>query len=108
LAFIWKKQPLAWMSYITGLLLPLIGPVIVFRAIILIPIMDHTLPLIYLFGILLMSGLMSSAYLFTQRSRLWFYGVPFCFFYMFILIWQLPWAIATYWKSSWGTRKTTQ
>ncbi len=51
-----------------------------------------------------MSTLMSSFYLFIKRSRLWIYGTPFCFFYMFVLIWQLPWAMLTFWQSHWGTR----
>jgi hyaluronan synthase len=55
-------------------------------------------------GIVLMSMLMSSTYLFIKRSRLWFYGIPFCFFYMLLLVWQMPIAIATFWYTKWGTR----
>jgi hyaluronan synthase len=35
---------------------------------------------------------------------MWLYGIPFCFFYMFILVWQLPWAILTFREIKWGTR----
>ena len=58
----------------------------------------------YIAGVFLMSALMSSTYLFARRSRLWFYGIPFCFFYMFVLVWQLPIAILTSMKTQWGTR----
>jgi hyaluronan synthase len=51
-----------------------------------------------------MSALMSSTYLLYKRSRLWFYGTVFCFYYMFILVWQTPWAVLTAWRNEWITR----
>lgn len=102
--FMWRRQPLMSLSFYLGVLLPLLGPAVVFRALVYVPLWHHGTPVKYIFGVFLMSTLMSSVYLFTKRSRLWIYGTPFCFFYMFILIWQLPWAIATFWKSHWGTR----
>lgn len=103
--FMWKKPPFASLSFYLGLLLPLMGPVVVFRALIWVPLTQHVSPLSYMGGILLMSCMMCTAYLWTKRSRLWIYGIPFCFYYMFLLVWQLPWAVVTCWKSSWGTRK---
>lgn len=100
----WKKPPLASLSFYTGFLLPMLGPIVVFRAIILAPLMYQASPMIYILGILLMSCMVSSAYLFLKRSPLWIYGIPFCFFYMFVLVWQLPWAILTVRESKWGTR----
>lgn len=102
--FMWKKPPLASLSFYTGFLLPMLGPIVVFRAIILAPLMYQASPMIYILGILLMSCMVSSAYLFLKRSPLWIYGIPFCFFYMFVLVWQLPWAILTVRESKWGTR----
>lgn len=103
-AFMWRKQPLMALSYYLGFILPVLGPAIVFRAMIYVPLYQGGSPLNYILGIFLMSTLMSTSYLFAKRSRLWIYGAPFCFFYMFILIWQLPWAILTFWKTTWGTR----
>jgi len=103
-AFMWRKQPLMSASFYLGFILPLIGPFVVLRAIIFLPVFQGVTPFTYIFGIVLMSALMCSTYLFEKRSRLWFYGIPFCFFYMFILIWQLPWAMVTFWKTGWGTR----
>jgi len=102
--FMWRKEPLMWMSFYLGLLLPILGPAIVFRAMLYVPLFHHGTPFMYMFGILLMSVLMSSAYLFAKRSRLWVYGIPFCFFYMFVLVWQLPVAILSFWVPRWGTR----
>lgn len=103
-AFLWRKQPLMSLSFYLGFILPVLGPAIVFRAMIYVPLFQNGTPLNYIFGILLMSMLMSTAYLFIKRSKIWFYGIPFCFFYMFVLVWQLPWAILTFRETKWGTR----
>lgn len=103
--FMWRRQPFMALSFYTGFLLPLLGPAVVFRAMIYIPLFRLGTPFVYLLGILLMSMLMSSSYLFARKSRLWIYGVHFCFFYLLILIWQLPIAVLTFWKPDWGTRK---
>jgi hyaluronan synthase len=105
-SFIWREQPLLWISFYLGLLLPLFGPVIVFRAVVYIPLLHQGSPLTYIAGIVLMSGLMSSVYLFVKKSRLWGYGVLFCFFYMLVMVWQMPWAVVTYMESAWVTRSS--
>jgi len=102
--FMWKKQPFMSLSFYLGFLLPLLGPVIVLRALLYVPIAQQQIPLMYIGGVFLMSALMSSGYLLFRRSRLWIYGVYFSFYYMFVLVWQLPWAVATCFKSEWGTR----
>jgi hyaluronan synthase len=103
-SFMWRKPPFMALSFYLGLILPILGPAIVFRAIIYVPLFHLGSPLMYLFGILLMSMMMSLTYLYVKRSNLWIYGVFFCFLYMFVVIWQLPWAMATYMVSHWSTR----
>ncbi|MCX5886418.1 MAG: glycosyltransferase [Proteobacteria bacterium] len=103
-SFMWRKQPLMSLSFYAGFILPLLGPAIVFRAMIYIPFFHNGSPLRYIFGVFLMSALMSTTYLLAKRSRLWMYGSVFCFFYMFVLIWQLPWAILTFWTTVWSGR----
>ena len=95
------------ISYYLGFLLPILAPAVVLRSLLYVPIMHHKSPLVYIGGVFLMSVLLSATYLFIRRSRLWAYGVFFCFFYMFVLIWQLPWAIATFAWTGWETRKAT-
>jgi hyaluronan synthase len=102
--FMWRKPPAMSLSFYVGLLLPLLAPLIVFRAMVWVPLVYGGSPLPYVFGIFLMSAMMSASYLYAKRSRLWIYGVGFCFFYMFLLVWQLPWAMLTYWVARWGTR----
>ncbi len=102
--FMWRKQPLMAWSFYLGFILPLMGPAIVLRALIYVPLVQRTSPLMYIIGITLMSALISSTYLLYRRSRLWFYGTIFCFYYMFILVWQTPWAVLTAWRNEWITR----
>jgi hyaluronan synthase len=80
------------------------GPIIVLRALIYAPLMQGTAPLMYLVGITLMSAMMSSTYLLYRRSRLWLYGIVFCFYYMLVLVWQTPVAVLTSGRNKWVTR----
>ena len=105
--FMWKKEPFMALSFYAGFILPILAPLIVIRTMIVVPIMLGLFPYKYLIGILTMSMLMSSSYLFFKRSNLWPYGVIFCLFYLGVLLWQLPVAVATFWKSEWGTRNTS-
>lgn len=102
--FMWRKEPLMALSFYLGFLLPLFAPVIVLRALVYTPVFEQLPPFTYVFGVLLMSAMLSSVYLFVKRSRLWVYGIHFCFFYMFVLVWQIPWAVLTCSENKWGTR----
>lgn len=51
---------------------------------------------------------MSLAHLFFRKSKLWLFGFIFVLYYEFILLWQMPVAWVTFWKSTWGTRETPQ
>jgi hyaluronan synthase len=42
-----------------------------------------------------------------RYDDLWIYGVVFCFFYFFLLLWQTYFAIATARSAEWGTRPAT-
>ena len=102
--FMWRKQPLMALSFYLGFLLPLVAPVIVLRALVAVPLLQSVWPINYIAGVLVMSAMLSSVYLLAKRSRLWLYGVMFCFYYMFILVWQLPIAVLTFAQTGWGTR----
>ena len=102
--FMWRKQPLMALSFYLGFLLPLVAPAIVLRALVAVPLLQSVWPVNYIFGVLVMSAMLSSVYLLAKRSRLWVYGVMFCFYYMFILVWQLPVAVLTFAQTGWGTR----
>ena len=53
-----------------------------------------------------MSMMMSMAQMFLRRSTTWIFGMLFCIYYEAILLWQMPIAWFTFWKSTWGTRMT--
>ncbi len=102
--FMWFKEPFMAISFYLGLILPVMAPAVVLRAFVFIPLAYGIWPTMYLAGVLLMSMLMCTSYLLLKRSNLWLYGIPFCFFYLFVLLWQIVWAVLTFWKSDWGTR----
>ena len=94
------------LSFYAGFILPLLAPIVVIRTMVIVPLEMGMFPYKYLLGILMMSMLMSASYLFFKRSNLWPYGILFCVFYLSVLLWQLPVAVATFWRSEWGTRNT--
>jgi len=55
-----------------------------------------------------MALLMSFAHLLFRKSKLWIFGIVFCLFYEMVLLWQMPVAWVTFWKSTWGTRETPE
>ena len=90
-----------------GLLVPILAPVIVVYNLCYIPLTHRVFPLTFLLGILMMGLMMSGAQLFLRRSSTWLYGLWFCIYYEAVLLWQMPIAWVTFWKSTWGTRMTT-
>ncbi len=106
--FMWKKEPFHAISFYAGIIVPVLAPLIVIYNMIYVPIVYKTFPIVFISGILLMSFLMSFVYLLFRKSKIWIYGLWFCLFYECILIWQMPIACLTFWKSTWGTRKTKE
>ena len=104
--FMWRKEPFAALFFYIGLFVPVAAPVVVVYNLIYVPIIQHIFPTTFLVGLLLMSGLMSVVQLLLRRSTTWWYGFVFCIYYELILLWQMPVAWFTFWKSTWGTRLT--
>lgn len=104
--FMWKKEPFAALTFYMGLIVPIAAPVIVVYNLLYVPILYGVFPKAFLIGLLLMSLLMSCAQMFLRKSTTWVFGMLFCFFYEAVLLWQMPIAWVTFWKSTWGTRMT--
>ena len=104
--YMWKKEPFMSLGFYMGLVVPIAAPIIVLYNLVYVPIMHRVFPTTFIIGILLMSFLMSMAQLFMRRSTTWLYGVWFCLYYEAVLLWQMPVAWFTFWKSTWGTRLT--
>lgn len=103
-AFMWRKNPIMSISFFLGVILPLLSPLIVFRALFWVPYHIKALPLEYVGGLVLMSMVYGSYYRMYRSDNLWLYGMFFAWIYSLILVWQLPYAILTIRDSRWGTR----
>lgn len=107
-SFIWRKEPFMALFFYIGLIVPIAAPVVVAYNLMYVPIVHGIFPGTFLMGLLLMALLMSLAHLLFRKSKLWVFGFVFCLFYEFVLLWQMPVAWFTFWKSTWGTRETPQ
>ena len=105
-AFMWRKEPFAALNFYIGLLVPILAPIVVVYNLFYVPFTQHIFPTTFLVGLLLMSLMMSIAQLFFRKSSTWYFGFLFCLYYEVVLLWQMPIAWVTFWKSTWGTRMT--
>ena len=104
--FMWKKEPFMSLGFYMGVLVPIAAPIIVLYNFIYVPIMHRVFPTSFIVGMLMMALLMSMAQLFIRRSTTWIYALWFCIYYEAVLLWQMPIAWVTFWKTTWGTRLT--
>ncbi|WP_310604263.1 glycosyltransferase [Anaerosporobacter sp.] len=104
--FMWKKEPFAAVSFYMGLLVPVLAPIIVVYNIVIAPLRFGIFPTTFLVGMLMMAMMMSVVQLLLRKSTTWLFGLAFCLFYEGVLLWQMPIAWVTFWKSTWGTRMT--
>ena len=104
--FMWRKEPFAAANFYIGLLVPIMAPAVVAYNLFYVPFTQHIFPTTFLVGLMLMSLMMSIAQLFFRKSSTWYFGFLFCIYYEVILLWQMPVAWVTFWKSTWGTRMT--
>lgn len=106
--FMWKKEPFGALLFYIGLLIPVAAPVIVVYNMLYVPIAHRVFPTTFLIGMLMMALLMSIVQLFLKKSSTWLFGMLFCIFYEAVLLWQMPIAWFTFWRSNWGTRQTPE
>jgi len=104
--FMWRKEPFMSLSFYMGMLVPLLAPVIVLYNLIYVPLIYRVFPTSFVIGLFLMALLMSMAQLLLRKSSTWVYGFWFCLYYEAVLLWQMPIAWVTFWKTTWGTRMT--
>lgn len=104
--FMWKKEPFMAAFFYMGVFVPIAAPVIFTYNLIYVPIVHKIFPTTFLVGLLMMALMMSFAQMFFRRSTTWIFGMLFCIYYEAVLLWQMPIAWVTFWKSTWGTRMT--
>ena len=104
--FMWKKEPFMALGFYMGVIVPIAAPLIVIYNLLYVPVMYRVFPVSFLVGMLMMALLMSMAQLLIRRSTTWIYALWFCIYYEAVLLWQMPVAWVTFWKTTWGTRMT--
>lgn len=107
-SFIWKKEPFMSLFFYMGLAVPVLAPIIVAYNLVYVPIVYRVFPTTFLIGILMMALMMSFAQMFFRKSTTWLFGLIFVLYYEAVLLWQMPVAWVTFWKSTWGTRMTPE
>lgn len=104
--FMWKKEPFMALFFYMGVLVPIVAPAIVLYNLVYVPIVHRVFPYTFILGMILMSLMMSLTQKVLRKSTTWLYGIWFCLYYEAVLLWQMPIAWVTFWKSNWGTRMT--
>lgn len=99
--YMWKKEPFAAIFFYMGFLVPIIAPIIVLYNVFYVPIMYRIVPLGFCRDVP-DGGPDESCPAFLRRSTTWIYGLWFCIYYELVLLWQMPVAWFTFWKSNWG------
>lgn len=102
--FMWRKHPLAALSFYSYVFLAFVSPIVFFRAVLWLPLTESAWPIIYFFGLLLMLFLHGLYYRIRVGPRAWLFAIINFWFNTVILMWQLPWAVVTIRDSRWGTR----
>ncbi len=102
--FIWRRHPVAAVTYYLGALFPFVGPAVVFAALALPLLGGADYSLIYLYGALLMAWLYCMVHWARYRNGLWVHGIYFTLLYMAVLAWQTYYALFTVRRNHWGTR----
>jgi hyaluronan synthase len=101
---LYRKHPIAAASYYAGIVMTLISPLIVFRALVFMPIFASATAIPYLTGLVLVYLFFCMIFRYHTASRYWLYGLAFAALYIGVLCWQNYYAIATVRKTHWGTR----
>lgn len=105
--YMWRKEPLMALSFYIGFLLPIVSPFIVLLNLVFLPLFMGVVPITFIIGFFSMSIMMCFAQLLMRRSSIWLYGLVYNLYHILVLVWQMPIAWFTFWKSTWGTRMTT-
>lgn len=104
-SFMWKRSPIAAMSFYAYVFLAFAAPVVFLRALIFYPLfVSGAFPFAYMIGLALML-ILHGVYYKNQVGKIsWFLPVITFWFYTVMLMWQLPWAVVTIRDMRWGTR----
>ena len=101
----WKRNPLASLAFYTNFTFPIMGPVVSFWMLYIFVVYNDVLSLALFFLSFVIIGLMFALYLNLFEGKKYFTHVSiFSVLFVTILIWQMPYAVATITRTHWGTR----
>ncbi len=101
---LYRKHPVAAASYYASIVMTLISPLIVLRALVIMPILASATVVPYVLGLALVYLFFCLVFRYHTQSRYWLYGLAFAGLYVGVLCWQNYYAIATVRRTHWGTR----
>ena len=103
--FMWKKHPIAAISYYMGVVITVMSPLVALRALFYLPVIFGSASFMpYVLGLLLVYGFFGLIYQYFCPSPRWYYGLAFALLYVFILSFQNYYAVFTVRRNHWGTR----
>ncbi len=102
--WMWRKHPVAVVSWYTMSMLPLIAPLVMFNALVLGPFMYDRPVAFYIGGVLLVTLLWSFYYLEKTGRSYWWTAFLFTITYTLFFSWQGYYSLLTVRKTKWGTR----
>ena len=102
--FIWRKHPVAAISWYAMTVLPMVAPLVMFSALVMAPLTMHKSPDFYVGGVLLVTLLWSLYYLEKTGRPHWWTGFVFVLTYVVFFSWQGYYSLVTMRKTTWGTR----
>lgn len=103
-AFMWKKNPVAAVSFYSYIFVVFGSPVVLLNALFWVPVTAHRWPIAYFLGLFLVLLIYGLYYRVKTGNKSWFFAAINFWLNTLLLIWQLPWAIITIRRSHWGTR----
>jgi hyaluronan synthase len=98
------KHPIMVMMFALSIILPLLAPQVVLRAMVVQPHFLATLPYWYFGGVAVIALIYGMYYRMNRPVKRWYHGIFFTLFYTIVLVLQMPYAMATIRDSKWGTR----
>ncbi|MDT5025692.1 MAG: hyaluronan synthase [Micromonosporaceae bacterium] len=99
-----RKHPVMVAMFALSIILPLMAPQVVLRAMVIQPHFIGALPFYYFGGVAAIAAIYGLFYRLNNPVKRWYHGVFFTLFYTIILVLQMPYAMATIRDSKWGTR----
>ena len=99
-----RKNPIMVMMFGLSIILPLLAPQVVLRAMLIQPHFISELPFWYFGGVAAIALIYGMFYRMNKPAKRWYQGIFFTLFYTIILVLQMPYAMATIRDSKWGTR----